>query len=136
MSLLETIQSEKSRITKAMLGKDPLSEEYRQGIENLSALVFLEDHESLKGDAAGVPAPGSTPTPEPEPEPAPTPEPTEPIPDISHVRERLAELKQKGVSIKDLLGEFGAKNLSGVAPSDYNALLRRAEELAEEVSGS
>lgn len=132
MSLLETIQSEKSRITKAMLGKDPLSEEYRQGIENLSALVFLEDHESLKGDVGSVPAPKQTP--EPEPEPAPAPEPTEPIPDISHVRERLAELKQKGVSIKDLLGEFGAKNLSGVTPSDYNALLRRAEELAEEAS--
>lgn len=134
MSLLETIQSEKSRVTTAMLSKDPLSAEYRQGIENLSALCYLESHEIVKDGAAGVPAP--EPTPEAEPKPAPAPEPTEPIPDISHVRERLAELKQKGVSIKDLLGEFGAKNLSGVAPSDYNALLRRAEELAEEVSGS
>ena len=133
MSLLETIQSEKSRITKAMLGKDPLSAEYRQGIENLSALCYLESHKIV---AEGVCAPCDCTKPEPEPEPAPAPEPTEPIPDISHVRERLAELKQKGVSIKDLLGEFGAKNLSGVAPSDYNALLRRAEELAEEVSGS
>lgn len=132
MSLLETIQSEKSRVVKSLVGVDPLSEEYRQGIETLHSLCYLEDHESLKGDAAGVPVP--KPTPEPEPEPAPAPEPTEPIPDISHVRERLAELKQKGVSIKDLLGEFGAKNLSGVAPSDYNALLRRAEELAEEAS--
>ena len=134
-NLLALIQKEQNRVAEIIAVTDPTTGEYKQALDNLSALCYLESHKIV---AEGACAPCDCTKPEPEPEHAPEPaepaEPAEPIPDISHVRERLAELKQKGVSIKELLGEFNAQNLSGVSSADYNALLRRAEELAEATS--
>jgi hypothetical protein len=63
-----------------------------------------------------------------QPEPAPEPKPVT----LEQVRAVLAEKSRAGHTdeVRELLGRHGAAKLSEIAPAEYPALLKEAEELA------
>lgn len=71
--------------------------------------------EMLSGKTAGTPA-----------------KPTKPIPTKEDVRAILAEMSSKGFTaqVKELLRHHGAATLSGIDPTEYAALIKDAEGLA------
>lgn len=58
--------------------------------------------------------------------------PTEPAPTKEDVRAILAEMSSRGFTaqVKELLRQHGAATLSGIDPSEYAALIKDAEGLA------
>lgn len=58
--------------------------------------------------------------------------PTEPVPTKEDVRAILAEMSSRGFTaqVKELLRQHGAATLSGIDPSEYAALIKDAEGLA------
>ena len=100
----------------------------REAVVNaVSQILGVELKRNPKSETTETPASPQ----EPEPETVEEPKAAEPEITISDLRKKGTELTKAGKlpELQEVFAEFGAKKLSGLAESDYPAVMKKLEEL-------
>nr|DAF77993.1 MAG TPA: hypothetical protein [Caudoviricetes sp.] len=101
-------------------------------LDTIQDKSVMKDLLGIKFPPQATEAPASPQEPK-APETAEEPKAAEPAPEItiSDLRKKGTELTKAGKlsELQEVFAEFGAKKLSGLAESDYPAVMKRLEEL-------